>query len=167
MARNGCTVCRHPQAAAINAGLAKPGVSQREIAVSFGLNQKTLWRHATLCVARSVSKAVEKQELISGVSMIGDISRVRGMYDSAMSQTYQSGDFKTLAPLGTVYLKATEQIAKLAGLDGFKQPQTILNQVSVDARGSQFALVMPFHPALQAAETKELAPPSDPNVIDI
>ena len=163
MPRPRCTVCQHPQIKAINAALARPGVSQREVSVTFGLNAKTVWRHAKLCVARAVSQAVAKQELITGVTMINDVSRVRGMYDSAMSKTYDSGDFKTLAPLGTVYLKATEQIAKLAGLEGFRQPANV-TQVAVDARGAQFALVLPFE---QVAPNQQVALPAATEIIDI
>lgn len=152
MARKGCSVCQHPQIDAINRALARPGVSSQSVAEAFGINRKTLWRHYDKCVKRVVTKALEKQEVALGAGMIAEVSEKREMLSHSMSQSVVNSQHKQLADTASVWLRFTETIAKLAGLDGYRPAQSVTN---VDARGSRI-LIMP-----QGDDPLALPPASD------
>lgn len=158
MARSTCKVCQHPQVADINRALASGGASQATIGASFGLTQTVICRHKNQCIAPALAKAIEKQALISGATLISDVATTRGLLADSMHKCALSDNHSALAPLAGASFKGVELLAKLAGLPGFQPASSTVNQVAIDARGSQFALVLPFREQAQSTAMEQLAP---------
>jgi hypothetical protein len=157
-----CPVCLHPQLLEINKALAAKRVQQRDLAATFGLSQFALSRHKHRCVARAVTKALERQELITGASLIANTTRIQSIVQSSLETCAIDGNHAQIAPLANSYHKGNEMLAKLAGLEGFR-PASSTTNVAINAPGAQFGIIMPFQTALQSVERKELAAP---DVID-
>jgi hypothetical protein len=163
MPRVRCAVCNHPQRTEIDKALALGTAPQRTIGASYGIEQSALSRHRTKCIKTAVAKALETRELITGTSLISTELEIQSLVHQSAHQAASQGNHSALAPLANAYHKGTETIAKLAGIEGFRQPQAVTN-VAVDARGSQFALVLPFS---QVVDSKPVAALVDPDVIDV
>lgn len=152
MARPRCSVCANPQIAAINKALARPGTSVKLVAESFALDRTTLWRHQRVCLARQLSKAIERQDVISGASFISESLGVRNTVAQSLQQVAESGNHALVAPLASAHVKVSEHVARLAGMEGYKPSASVTN---VDARGSRI-LIMP------QGEDSLALPPANP-----
>jgi DNA-binding transcriptional ArsR family regulator len=152
-----CLVCQHPKRPEIDKALAAGVVSQARIGASYGLTQCSLSRHLRRCIRPAVAKALETRELITGTSLISNTLDMQALAHESAHKAALSENQSALAPLINSYHKGTELLAKLAGLEGFK-PNSSTTNVAINAPGAQFGIVLPFQPALQAPETKVLAP---------
>jgi hypothetical protein len=144
-----CSVCQHPQLSEINLAVADPAARLSRIAVAFGLARSSLKRHVSKCVSRAIAKSLKAQELVTGSSILAEVSAIRGKIATNLDNCGEAATIRSNSDYNRTiasYLATTEHVARLAGLPGY-QPAS-QQPIAIDARGSRF-LIMPQSPQNQ------------------
>lgn len=140
-----CSVCRHPQADQIATAFGND-TPAREVAVAFGLHDRTVQRHFKYCLKPAVAKALARQELATGARLIARVEEKQAIVSRGLSLAVESGELKHIAPLTTSFYRGVELTAKLAGVEGFRPASSTTLQVAA-GQGGQVFIALP-----QAAE---------------
>lgn len=153
-----CSVCQHPQRSDIDKALSSPTVRVSRLAEAFSIPINNLRRHRDKCIARTLAKTLEKQELALGNSLLTDVSAIRGKVATILDNCGEKDtavtnnrDFNATIKS---YLSTIEHIGKLSGHPAY---QSNHQQVSIDARGGKF-LLMPY----SGEALRELGPGPEP-----
>lgn len=167
-----CTVCEHPQTAAIAKDVAAGG-SNRAVARRYGLTDSAIQRHRTNCLkSPRRAKADESLAGTSSQASTGDsrrfgteageiskpsdlLTRLQSLFrlGDLLEEAYQKRDVDAVVKLAREYRSAAETYAKVAGwlTDGV--------QVNVDARSQTALLAKVSEDDLRALlRTTEAAP---------
>ncbi len=109
-----CTVCGHPQRAAIDQAL-MDGVPLREIAARYGLTDSSVARHKADHIAVALSKAQEAKEVAQGDDLLAQVASLQTRTLAILSKAEEAQDLRT-ALQGVAQARGNlELLAKLAG----------------------------------------------------
>jgi hypothetical protein len=89
-----CTICRAPERVEINGALESGELSQREIAIRFGVNRSSLQRHCRNClkISYDVSAEEKKRAEIRRSRMDGRLEDALGLARRAQEKAIEDGD---------------------------------------------------------------------------
>lgn len=90
-----CTICRHPERAAVDQALLTPKESLRNIAKRFETSDTALFRHKRDHLSAALVKAQEAKEAAQGESLFDQFQRLHGRTLKVLDQAEVAGDLKT------------------------------------------------------------------------
>lgn len=149
-----CTVCTHPQGAAINRALVG-GEPNRRIATQYAVSEAALRRHHPH-IPTSVSKAQEKVESVQGDDLLRDIRALRSKAVGILIDAEKAKDYRT-ALMGIREARACmEFLAKLLGeIDDRPQIGIVVAPEWLAVRRALLSALTPY-PEARAAVAERL-----------
>jgi hypothetical protein len=154
MART-CTVCTHPDRAAIDKALVA-GVSVRDLASRYGtVGRMALQRHKTEHLPEALSKAQEAGEVARGDALLQDVRDLQAKAMGLLKKAEAMSDYRT-ALAGIREARAClELLAKLLGeLDDRPQVNVLISPEWQALRGAILGALAPFPDARLAVATR-------------
>ncbi len=145
-----CSVCTHPQRAAIDKALVDPG-TYRSIADRFGLSETALKRHKSEHLPGHVAKAQEAKQVADADDLLHQLKALRNKAISILQQAEQAGDFRT-ALMGIREARGCiEVLMEVEGeLDRRGVTNIIVNPEWIEIRTAILVALKPFPDAAQA-----------------
>ena len=90
-----CTVCQHPERAAIDRALVR-GEPTRGLAARYGsVSREALWRHKEDHLPQALAKAQEASEVARADDLLRELMSLRAKAISLLLKAEQSGDYRT------------------------------------------------------------------------
>ncbi len=145
-----CTICTHPDRAAINAALLA-GTPLRSIAEHNGVSATALHRHKEEHVPATLAKAHEVEDVRQALDIVAQLKAINGAALTVLGEARRSGN-------GELALKAIDRIqrqielqAKLLGeLDDRAQVNVVVSPEWLTLRAAIFAALV-THPDARLA----------------
>jgi len=109
-----CTVCRHPQLAAINKALVA-GTALRNIAEHYALSATALHRHKEDHLPKLLTKAVEAEEVRQALDVLQQLRHINAAALTVLRDAKAAGEGELVLKAIDRVLKQVELQAKLLG----------------------------------------------------
>jgi DNA-binding transcriptional MocR family regulator len=121
-----CTICNHPERAAIESDIVT-GVSNRSIALQYGMSHMSVQRHATEHIARAIAEVKQEQAIQSGSAALDRMSRGEAIIDEMIKEYWsvEKGEVKVPDLTLKALAELRRQVELRAKLEGELDEHTI------------------------------------------
>jgi hypothetical protein len=114
VAHKACPVCLHPERDAIDRKLAT-GVSNRKVALEYGLVTTTTWRHARNHLPKAIVSAVVAAEGDRAGDLLAEVEGIAAQQQRLLDAAETNADYRAAISAGRELLRCVELTAKLRG----------------------------------------------------
>ena len=149
-----CTVCGHPERAALESALVA-GEPTRRIAARFAVSDTALRRHKSDHVAQALAKAQAAAEIVRAEDLLGQVRALERKAETLLARAEHEGDLRT-ALLGVREARSClELLAKLLGeLDERPQVNLLVNPEWLRVRDLLLDALAPYPDARAAVAAR-------------
>ncbi len=139
-----CTICTHPERAAIDRVLVATASPIRDIAGRHELSKSAVWRHGAEHIPETLAKAREAGDVAHADDLLAQVRHLQGRAQSILDAAEQAGDYRSaLSAIGQARA-CLELLAKLLGeLDDRPQVNLLLAPEWVAVRAAVLGALAP------------------------
>jgi len=146
-----CTICSHPQRAAIDKALVTGGATFRNIAQRWGLSTTAVFRHRAEHLPAALLKAQEAEEVRQALDVIVQLKFINGAALTVLRDARASGEGELVLKAVDRVMKQIELQAKLLGdLDDRPVVNVLVSPEWVQLRAQLVHALAPYPDARQA-----------------
>ena len=145
-----CTVCRHPDRAAIDEALVA-GAAYRDIAGQFQLSPSSVHRHSSEHIPATLSQAAEAVEVARADDLLSQVRSLQARALAILAKAEEAGDLRTALGAIREARGNLELLARLLGeLDDTPTVNVLVSPQWLGVRAAILGALEP-HPAARVA----------------